>query len=172
MEMYVSCLLVVLVLSASLTTGELQPKRRREVADSHEHWEKIVRRSVSNWRRERHVTIMPEIASVQDYYRQVLDSSDGWSDTEEAHDSENYRQFDRQKTIPGRYIVLFEDGISDHHLDRTIQILREADQESRTGILKASDFTPIRKALKGFSATLSSNIVELVRWTSCMSVYI
>lgn len=169
----VLCLIAVLLLAVTATAVK---KVRREVAASHEHWETMVRRSVTNWpthRRRYPLDYEPEIPNMQEYYRSVL-QDDYWTDTA---DEKSYRyqastqvtRQDKQKAIRGRYIVMFTAGASDHHLDRTVAILRQADQKSRRNKwdLRAADFTAIRHVGKGFSATLSANIVRIV---SCICV--
>lgn len=175
--------------TGSLSIDPLE-REEREVADSHEHWEHMVRRSVANWGEHRkHYPVVeePEIVNVQEYYRQVLDN-----DWPEAKEEEYYYHVlhrpqkgkngkfastqgghhrDQQKAIPGRYIVMFSAGTSDYHLDRTIAILRHANYESHRNRwdLRATDFTPFRHIGKGFTATLSSNIVRIVSLLCCMS---
>lgn len=160
-------------------------REEREVEDSHEHWEHMVRRSVENWgeyRKHYPVVDEPEIVNVQEYYRQILDSED-WSRAEEeehhyhalhrpqkgkngdfAFTQGGHHQRDQQKSIPGRYIVMFTPETSNYHLDRTMTILRHANHESRRHQwdLRATDFTPFHHIGKGFTATLSSNIVRIV----------
>lgn len=67
------------------------------------------------------------------------------------------------KPIRGRYMVLFQSsGADDYLLDRTMKILERAHRESR-GRVRASDMHPIRHIGKGFTATLNSKALELVR---------
>ena len=107
----------------------------------------------------------PEIANVQNYYKNVLLTED-WEE-EAAHShvaSAQVSKRDQQKAIPGRYIVMFAPETTDRHLDRTMELLSYADEKSRRNRwdLRAADFGPIRHVGKGFTATLSSNVVRIV----------
>ena len=121
-----------------------------------------------NWpvhRKRYPIEYEPEIANVQNYYKNVLLTED-WEE-EAAHShvaSAQVSKRDQQKAIPGRYIVMFAPETTDRHLDRTMELLSYADEKSRRNRwdLRAADFGPIRHVGKGFTATLSSNVVRIV----------
>ena len=176
MQRFYLCLIVLSALS--LSSAVSLERDRRDVADSHDHWEHIVRRSVENWpvhRKRYPVEYEPEIVNLQSYYKNVL-LNEGWEE-EAAHShhetaSTQVLKRDQQKAIPGRYIVMFTPEAGDHHLDRTMELLRYADEKSRRNQwdLRAADFDPIRHVGKGFTATLSSNVVRIV--SNCIKIEI
>lgn len=66
------------------------------------------------------------------------------------------------KKIRGRYIVMLQSKADDYTLDRTIEILQEAHRTSEHRV-RVQDITPFRHIGKGFTATMNSKAVELVR---------
>ena len=66
------------------------------------------------------------------------------------------------KKIQGRYIVMLQSTADDYTLDRTIEILQEAHRTSDHRV-RVQDVTPFRHIGKGFTATMNSKAVELVR---------
>ena len=66
------------------------------------------------------------------------------------------------KKIRGRYIVMLQSTADDYTLDRTIEILQEAHRTSEHRV-RVQDMTPFRHIGKGFTATMNSKAVELVR---------
>ena len=163
------CLCLIVLSALSLSSAVSLERDSRDVADSHDHWEHIVRRSVENWpvhRKRYPVEYEPEIVNVQSYYKNVLLTEDWDSEDYATHDTASTQVLkrDQQKAIPGRYIVMFSPEARDHHLDRTMELLRYADEKSRRNRwdLRAADFDPIRHVGKGFTATLSSNVVRIV----------
>ena len=140
-------------------------------ADDHDHWERIVRRSVG-WYDPYYSDDTLHIVNVQQYYRQVLEEQD-WSDPEEElarlmhplnyADAQNKDVYvkEMQKQIPGRYIVMLDSSADGPMLDKTIAILQQAHRESE-GRIRADHITPMRNLGVGFTATMNSKTVELV----------
>ena len=147
-------------------------------ADDHDHWERIVRRSVS-WYDPYYTDDTQHIVNVQAYYRHVLEEQD-WNDPEEElarlmgpfYDGSRVnvqngggKDMDLQKPIPGRYIVMLDSSADEQVLDRTIAVLQRADFESE-GRIRADHITPMKSLGVGFTATMNSKTVELVRLCS------
>lgn len=159
-------------------------------ASSHEHWERIVKRSTFISRDDDSVDETAHIVNVQDYYRTVF--SEGWDsyrdnerrlfnllNTLETVVEQGYNEQDRNrvnsqgvenavefglhtKPIRGRYIVMFQSGADDYTLDRTIAVMQRANLASNMKI-RATDMGALRYVGKGFTATLNGKAVELVR---------
>ena len=157
-------------------------------ASDHEHWERIVRRSAA-WYDPHYEDDTRHIVDVQDYYRYVLEQED-WEDEEqdrqeelaalmrsfftngdggEVSVQETARKSDKdiQKPIPGRYIVMLDSSAKQQTLDRTIAVLQRANVESE-GRIRADHITPLRSLGVGFTATMNSKAVELVRVCVCV----
>lgn len=152
-------------------------------AESHEHWERIVRRSAQDWNSPFYVDDTQHIVNVQEYYRQALEN--GWSDEREAElarlmqennlwgpvnariqtQGQIMSSTDEQKNIPGRYIVMLNSEADEQVLDRTIALLQQAHVESN-GKIRTDHVTPMRH-LRGFTATMCSKTVELVSIVLC-----
>ena len=140
-------------------------------ADDHDHWERIVRRSVS-WYDPYYTDDTQHIVDVQEYYRQILEEED-WSDPEEElarfmhplnyanTQTEEASVKEMQKPIPGRYIVMLDSSADGQVLDRTIAVLQRADFESE-GRIRADHITPMKNLGVGFTATMNSKTVKLV----------
>lgn len=161
-----------------------------EKASSHDHWERIVKRSTFHSRHEDTVDDTAHIVNVQEYYRTVFGEGwDNYRDNEEelfgllnklnsvvdqAYDRSNLDQVSSQglensiefglhtKPIQGRYIVMFQSGADDYTLDRTIAVMQRANLASNMKI-RATDMSPLRYVGKGFTATLNGKAVQLVR---------
>ena len=153
-----------------------------EKADDHDHWERIVRRSVE-WYDPYYSDDTLHIVNVQDYYRYVLEEQ-GWEDdmseqelllsrmlgraywniNEQANVQIEDTENQMQKRIPGRYIVMLDSSADDYALDRTIEILQDAHRESE-GRIRADHITPMRNLGHGFTATMNSKTVELVSYS-------
>ena len=151
-------------------------------ADDHDHWERIVRRSVE-WYDPYYSDDTLHIVNVQDYYRYVLEEQ-GWEDdmseqelllsrmlgraywniNEQANVQIEDTENQMQKRIPGRYIVMLDSSADDYALDRTIDILQDAHRESE-GRIRADHITPMRNLGHGFTATMNSKTVELVSYS-------
>lgn len=182
-------LLVLLWINAAITSraGYALPVEKR--AASHEHWEHIAKRSAEDVRLdENYRDDTAHIVNVQDYYRQVFDEGwEGYRDREQelfgllsklkssVEQGTKLTAPERiriqeatsalnsyQKRIKGRYIVLFDPATDDYVLDRTVEILQKANQDSNQR-LRATDITKVRHVGKGFTATLNSKTVQLVR---------
>ena len=80
----------------------------------------------------------------------------------EAADESMVPEQSQQKKIKGRYIVTMSSDATDEILDRTLSIMRYATTASKQR-LRADHITTFRRAGKGFTGTLSSKMVELVR---------
>lgn len=155
-----------------LTEGERK-------AESHEHWERIVRRS-TYWYSPFYSDDTQHIVNVQEYYRQVLEND--WSDPREVELAHLMRQWnsmdmnaarvqsqgqaysmrEEQKPIRGRYIVMLSSAADEHVLDRTIALLQQAHVESE-GRIRTDHITPMRHLGLGFTATMNSKTVELIK---------
>ena len=149
-------------------------------ADDHDHWERIVRRSV-DWYDPYYSDDTLHIANVQEYYRYVLEEQGWHDDSRQDQEAELARLLqpllgdsasvqdggsvnnmkDVQKPIRGRYIVMFDSTADEYTLDRTIEILEQAHRESE-GRIRADHITPMRSLGTGFTATMNSKTVELV----------
>lgn len=182
-------LLVLLWINAAVTSraGYAMPVEKR--AASHEHWEHIAKRSAEDARfDENYKDDTAHIVNVQDYYRQVFE--EGWEDYRD-HEQELFGLLHKlksaveqgtqltsseririqeatstlksyQKRIKGRYIVMFDPETDDYVLDRTVEILQKANRDSNQR-LRATDITKLRHIGKGFTGTLNSKTVQLVR---------
>ena len=157
-------------------------------AGSHEHWERIVRRSV-DWHDPNYEDDTQHIVNVQEYYRYVLDEQE-WEDEDRERTQELARLMhyffdhiggqqdqavdqataqegrhvgdrDIQKPIPGRYIVMLDSSADVETLDRTVAVLQRANAESE-GRIRAEHIRSIRNLGVGFTATMNSKAVELV----------
>ena len=80
----------------------------------------------------------------------------------EAADESMVPDQSQQKKIKGRYIVTMSADATDEVLDRTLSIMKSATGTSQQR-LRADHITTFRRAGKGFTGTLSSKMVELVR---------
>ena len=165
-----------------LAVGLAVPKaeaRRLKLLREHEQWEQLVKKRVDSFKSGRVVAegVNDETAHIQDiqsYYRETLDSNDGWVDGTgvakaelkmQSSDDEgalNAKSSFRQKTIEGRYIVNLAPGSSDRVLERMTHILEQATAATRQS-LRADHIEPFQHVGKGFTATLNKNMVELVR---------
>ena len=124
------------------------------------------------------------IVNVQEYYRQVFNQ--GWDDingkeldqlekvVEQNYNSNSDRVSSQSsnhsvnlkfriytKPINGRYIVMFQSGADNYVLDRTINVMKRANEQSNQKI-RATDMHPLRHVGKGFIATLNDEAVNLV----------
>ena len=68
----------------------------------------------------------------------------------------------RVRKIDGRYLVMLSEETSDRVLDRTVEMLRYANEET-AGRLRADHFTVFRRVGKGFVATLNRRLLDVVR---------
>ena len=142
-------------------------------AESHEHWEHIVRRSAAeNWD-PHYVDDTAHIVNVQEYYRDIFtDVSNNDVHTElQAYHESKVNVGPRERRIKGRYIVMFTPDASDYVLDRTIEVLEKVNIETEQR-LRATDITPFRYVQKGFTATLNSKTVEAVRIVTALCLHI
>ena len=147
-------------------------------ADDHDHWERIVRRSV-DWYDPYYRDDTLHIVNVQEYYRNVLEEQEWTDDRQMEHELASLMHYwnfgkqadvevdsinmkDLQKPIPGRYIVMLDSSADSYTLDKTIAILQHAHTESE-GRIRADHITPMRNLGLGFTATMNSKTVELVR---------
>ncbi len=155
------------------------------IAESHEHWEHIVRRrSISSLFENQDIDETSHIVDLQEYYRESLDQ--GWdehdkelmhllqllekvtaqgsvSDEDRASIQDQSHMLEVKvdsKPIRGRFIVMLQSDADDYTLDRTIQVLNKANKESNQRI-RASEIEPLRH-LKAFVATLNSKTLALV----------
>ena len=153
-------------------------------AENHDHWERIVRRSARDWYDPYYSDDALHIVNVQAYYRQVLEEEEWSYDTQpeqelarlmnpfydggraRVQDGDSVEAGDVQKRIPGRYIVMLDSSADGYTLDRTIAILQHAHTESE-GRIRADHITPMRSIGIGFTATMNSKTVELVREMAC-----
>lgn len=184
----IACLHVSLGVEAAPSASENQKRAAEDIwneltegegkAENHDHWERIVRRSAHYWYDPYYSDDTLHIVNVQEYYRQVLEEQE-WSDAQSeqelarllhpSYDGGRARVQDGaveagdvQKQIPGRYIVMLDSSADGYTLDRTISILQQAHTESE-GRIRADHITPMRSIGIGFTATLNSKTVELVR---------
>ena len=141
-------------------------------AEDHEHWERIVRRSVQ-WRDPYYEDDTSHIVDIQEYYRYVLEDEEwlpepdqdfarilhAWSDPATIQLEDDYMHM--QKPIRGRYIVMLDSSAEQETLDRTIAVLQRAHTETG-GMIRADHITPLRNIGVGFTATLNSRAVALV----------
>lgn len=186
---------LLLAVIAITVTAALPLDSSEGMADSHEHWEHIVRRRSVSALFESHDVLdeTSHIVDLQEYYRESLDQ--GWDE----HDKELMRLLqilervtsqgrvsdeDRasiqdeshmlevkvdSKPIRGRFIVLLQSDADNYALDRTIQVLSKANEQSKQRI-RASEIEALRH-LKGFIATLNSKTLALVGVCVCV-VYV
>lgn len=160
-----------------------------EKASSHDHWERIVKRSAFHSQYDDSIDDTAHIVNVQEYYRSVF--SEGWEnyrdnekelfnllnkletvveqgynrpslDRASSQDLPDIQEFGlHTKPIQGRYIVMFQSGADDYTLDRTMAVLQRANLASNMRI-RATDMSALRYVGKGFTATLNRKAVELV----------
>lgn len=142
-------------------------------AETHEHWEHIVRRAADTAWDDRglYEDDTAHIVNVQEYYRTVFrellpvqekvgQASSLHHITTTPHGSSF--NLPTTKPVKGRYIVMFSSGIVDDYvLDKTIEILEVANYKTDQR-LRATDITPFRNIRRGFTATLNSKTLELV----------
>lgn len=194
MRLVIGCVLVLLGTFLALSVEER--------AESHDHWERIVKRTAETWRDENYEDDAAHIVNVQDYYRHVFE--EGWDQPVSVQEDSTREQLvdllhslqeaaaqgkfltneeralireeairlashgsgtntgNLQKKVQGRYIVMLQESADDYALDRTIEILRQAHQASDQRV-RATDISPFSHVGKGFTATLNSKAVELVR---------
>ncbi len=146
-------------------------------AETHAHWEHIVRRAADygawadDWSYEDDTA---HIVNVQEYYRNVFSEPwTGYADMSEVSTTSMHQITNvnlqgsmnfgpHTKPIKGRYIVMFSPNVEDDYvLDKTIEILEVANYKSRQR-LRATDIVPFRNVHRGFTATLNSKTLELV----------
>ena len=183
-------LLALVCIHAAIAGHSAIPAGDREKAENHQHWEHIVKRSVQSryWDDEPYEDDAAHIVNVQEYYREVFDSGFDYTDKdhellgllhkienaeaegrimqseeafiqEEAHRAINMITY--QKPIRGRYIVIFTPETGDYVLDRTVEVLSKASDETGQK-LRANHITTFRHLWKGFAATMNSRVVDLV----------
>ena len=190
-------LLALLCIHVAIAGHSALPVRDQETAESHEHWEHIVKRSIQSryWDNEPHEDDSAHIVNVQEYYRDVFSSGfDDYADKEheligllhkietaeaegrimqseeafvqeEAHRAIGMITY--QKPIRGRYIVIFTPDTNDYVLDRTVDVLSKVGDETARR-LRADHITTFRHIRKGFAATMSSKVVDLVSSTALL----
>lgn len=164
-------------------------------AESHEHWEHIVKRRSADSLYEPHeIDEASHIVNVQDYYRETFEQGwNGYRDHEKdlfnllstletvvsqdepltkkekvsiQEQTAHVLEFSiHSKPIRGRYMVMLEPNADDYILDRTIEVLTKANKDSEQRV-RASDIHTLRHVGKGFVATLNSKTVNLVSWYS------
>ena len=190
MSLHLHLSLVMLAVLLCLARAEALPIDSSSLseapAESHDHWEHIVRRrSIRSLFEAHQDDETSHIVDIQEHYRKSFEQ--GW----DTHDQELMRLLnilekvtaqggataqDRasiqdetshllevkvdSKPIHGRYIVMLQSDTDDYTLDRTIQVLSKANRESNQRI-RASDIQALRH-LKGFVATLNSKTLALV----------
>jgi hypothetical protein len=101
------------------------------------------------------------IVDIQQYYREIFEN-DNWEDLDEnevKEQSESMKVY--EKIVPGRYSVIFYQHTPDEIIDKTVTLLKDA-HERTDGKLKASHFVHLKHAAKGFFATLSEKLVNVV----------
>ena len=182
-------LLALLCIHAALAGQGAHAMPVEDKAESHDHWEHIVKRSAQNWDGYDYEDDTAHIVDVQAYYRGVF--QEGWDDYMDTEEElfallQRYEEAARQgrimgsdkarveqdaakamnlisneKPIKGRYIVLFSPEATDYHLDRTIEILEQANVDSMQRI-RIDHVAPLRQLRKGFTATMSSRTIEVV----------
>lgn len=185
-------LLALVCIHVAIAGHSAMPPHGREKAANHDHWEHIVKRSLQSryWDDEPYEDDAAHIVNVQEYYREVFESSfDDYAgkdrelmgllhkienaeaegrimDSDEAFIQEEVHRainmITYQKPIRGRYIVIFTPEASDYVLDRTVEVLSKASDESGQR-LRANHITTFRHLWKGFAATMNSRVVDLLR---------
>lgn len=180
---------VLAVALCGASAGVLSLDTSEGLAESHEHWEHIVRRRSIAALFEAHdqEDETSHIVDIQEYYRKSLDQ--GWEDNEGelmrllkllerveerklVSDEEKASIQDEtehmleiqvdSKPIKGRYIVMLQKSADDYTLDRTMEVLEKANRESNQRV-RASDMVPLRHVGKGFVGTLNRKTLALVR---------
>jgi subtilisin family serine protease len=102
------------------------------------------------------------IVDIQQYYREIFEN-DNWEDLDEnevKEQSESMKVY--EKIVPGRYSVIFYQHTPDEIIDKTVTLLKDA-HERTDGKLKASHFVHLKHAAKGFFATLSEKLVNVLK---------
>ena len=160
-------------------------------AESHEHWEHIVkRRSAYSLFEPYEVDEASHIVNVQDYYKETFEQGwDGYRDNEKdlfnllktletaVSQDKPLSKLDKatiqkqtahvlefsvhSKPIRGRYMVMLQPDADDYILDRTVEVLTKANKDSEQRV-RASDIHKLRNVGKVFVATLNSKTLDLV----------
>ena len=174
----VSLFLLAVVLAVPMEAEAVRPASLRK-------WEQLVTKRVDSFKSGRVLAegIDDETAHIQDiksYYRETLDSSDGWVEGTGIAKTElkmqSYEDEDlsakssfRQKTIDGRYIVYLAPRSTNQVLERMVRVLELATGATGQN-LRADHIEQFRHVGKGFTATLNKNMVELVRFKKSLLV--
>ena len=150
--MYFSYFIVVFLFATNLAFS--LDRGAREV----EEWRQIVKESIEESRQRRSVYYDDvSIVSIQEYYREVFDSMNSDVSFQQSGDAGP----DKERPIKGRYIVLLQDYVNDQHLDDTIEILEKFQGEGENHLV-AKHIEPLRHVGKGFTATLSPAVANIV----------
>ena len=150
---------------------------------SHEEWAHAVKRSADFSRLFEEQDETAHIVDVQAYNRQMLAESraknrrlrerllgTGMASAQSIEDSMAMVQ--TPLPIPGRYMVLFQEGTDDEMLDKTMAVMEQASVASDRRV-RATDMVALRHIGKGFTATLNRKAVQLVSMVClffCLSV--
>ncbi len=188
LQLWSTGLAILIAVQLTVVSSSSDMEDWSENVDKHVRWERHVRARASLERHRRNAGVhyiddTAHIVDIQDYYRSVF--SEGWEepqgekekyellnsleaiiqqeDSGRAVAQDAVRLGAHSKPIKGRYIVMFQsDAAGDYLLDRTMAIMQRAHRQSQ-GRIRASDMHALRHVGKGFTATLNSKAVELVR---------
>lgn len=133
------------------------------IASSHEEWVQLVRREVDRLHRLPRSVYEEEdedpalrITDLKAHYREAFDQVKNMASSQD-------RETTREMFVNGRYIVFMADYTSDRDLSKVMKVLRVYSRKDTSGRFVANHMSPIRHVGKGFTATLSSSVVNVVR---------
>ena len=153
-------LLIVSFWSAIVLTEALPATVYSTVED----WESMVDDEITKKRESRSIPLQEDdavyITDLKDHYTEAFADINDVASVEESFYPSS-REMTRERIVKARYIVFMTEDSSDKHLDRVVGVLEKANRESN-GHYIAKHIKKIRYVGKGFSATLSSSVVELV----------
>ncbi|XP_011410142.1 PREDICTED: proteinase T-like [Amphimedon queenslandica] len=130
-----------------------------------EEWESMVEHEISKRRESRGLPLQEDeavyVTDLKDHYTEAFTNINDLAAVEESFYPSG-REMTRERKVKARYIVFMTEESTDHHLDRVVRVLEKANRESN-GHYVAKHIKKIRYVGKGFSATLSSSVVELLK---------
>lgn len=130
-----------------------------------EEWEAMFESEVRRTRESRSIPVEDDAAYIydlRDHYTAAFQSINDVATAEEAFNPVHGEKT-REEKVKGRFIVFMTDDSDDGHLNRLVRSLTKANRESN-GHYIAKHIKKIRHIGKGFSATLSANVVHMVRY--------
>lgn len=158
-SLYICCVALFLALAALPVTSA------EDKVSTHEEWVEMVEQELESLRVSRSIPEEANIVDLSEHYRLAFKAINDQASIEEEYEPRQ-REMTREMPVAGRYIVFMEESSEDEDLDKILRVLKKANIKSN-GRFIANHISPVRFIGKGFTATLSPSVVNVV---SCLHI--